>query len=107
MTSRFESISSLVNARNAHDLVELIRARNISLPSLLPYCSMVTTNEEEQDELVRYISRAIAAMGLPKLVHEFTRAVYDVEGAVAGARAATALPEVRPVMRLRVSDFVS
>lgn len=93
---------SVANARTAPELIEMIRGRGIHLPSLLPYCSLVTTDKTDQDGLVTFISRSIATMGMPRLVHEFTRAVHEVEGTAIGSTLAAVAPDVRPVMRLKV-----
>lgn len=70
------------------------------LASLLPFCSLIAQDEQEQNELVRSISRGLAANGHPQLVHEFTQAADEVE--TIQLEHSENLPIVRPVLRLRV-----
>lgn len=83
----------------------MILARDIPLESLLPFCSLVVQDEQEQNELIRLISRGLAASGHPQLVHEFTQAADDVEAIQ--LEHTDNSPDIRPVLRLRVSFWLS
>ncbi|GJJ10389.1 hypothetical protein Clacol_004615 [Clathrus columnatus] len=96
--NRHHSSTSNVESQSPEELVRMILARDIPLASLLPCCSLVAQDEKEQNELIRLISRGLAANGHPHLVHEFTQAADDVE-AIQMER--SELPVVRPVLRLR------
>jgi len=79
--------------------------RGIALPSLLPFCSLIVECQEEEEELVRHISRAISSLGHPQLVKEFSSAVCQVEGTRNPDRLLN-VPEIKPVVRLRVSKVL-
>jgi DNA-directed RNA polymerase, mitochondrial len=91
-----------VPSRSPVDLVRMAMARDIPLVSLVPACGVVAGNEQEQDELLRLISRTVAAMGYPKLVHELGQAVEEVDVLQAPDHLKD-VPQVKPVVRLRVS----
>jgi hypothetical protein len=79
----------------------MIMARDISLSSLVPACGFIADSEQEHNDTVRLISRTLAAMGYPKLVHEFGQAAEQVE-VIQGPVHLKDVPSVRPVVRLRV-----
>ncbi|KAF8519384.1 DNA/RNA polymerase [Hysterangium stoloniferum] len=70
---RHEQESKDVSPRFPEDAVRMVLNRGIPLPSLIPHCSLVAEDEQEQEELVRLISRTVASMGLPLLVQELTQ----------------------------------
>jgi hypothetical protein len=80
----------------------MVMARDIPLVSLIPACASVAENEHEQDELLRLISRTVAAMGYPRLVHELSQAVEEVD-VIQVPDHLKDVPPVKPVVRLRVS----
>lgn len=91
-----------VPSRTPVDLLRMVMARGIPLVSLVPACGVVAENEREQDELLRLISRTVAAMGHPKLVHELSQAVEAVD-AIQASDHLKDVSQVKPVVRLRVS----
>lgn len=91
-----------VSSRSLVDLIRMVMSRDIPLTSLVPACGTVAENEHEQDELLRLISRTVAAMGYPKLVHELSQAAKDGD-IIQTPDHLKDVPVVKPVVRLRVS----
>ena len=90
-----------VPSRSPPELLRMVMARDIRLSSLVPACGIVADNEQEHDETVRLVSRTLAAMGYPKLVHELGQAVEQVD-VIQAPDHLKDVPIVRPVVRLRV-----
>lgn len=91
-----------VVSRSPVELLRMVMARDIPLTSLVPACGLVVENKQEQDELLRLISRTVAAMGYPRLVHELSKAVDEVD-VIQAPDHLKDVPSVNPVVRLRVS----
>ena len=91
-----------VVSRSPVELLRMVMARDIPFTSLVLACAAAAENEREQDELLRLISRTVAAMGYPKLVHELGQAVEEVD-VIQAPDHFQAVPPVKPVVRLRVS----
>lgn len=87
---------STVPTEPPEELLRAVMACDIPLPSLVPACRSATDNEQENDELVQLISRTVAAMGYPKMVHLLGQAVMQAPNNTPSS------PTVRPVVRLRV-----
>ncbi|KAF8591711.1 DNA/RNA polymerase [Ramaria rubella] len=99
------AVSIDVASRSPVELLRMAMARDIPLISLVPACRVVSNNEVEQDELLRLISRTVASMGYPKLVHEFGQAAEGVDVVDAPDHLKN-VPTIKPVVRLREDGTV-
>ncbi|KAF8482192.1 hypothetical protein JB92DRAFT_3085829 [Gautieria morchelliformis] len=93
-------ISVSVPYRSPVELLRMVIAHDIPLVSLIPACASVAEDEHEKDELLRLISRTVAAMGHPRLVHELSQAVEEVH-VIQAPDHLKDVPPVKPVVRLR------
>ncbi|KAF8578733.1 DNA/RNA polymerase [Ramaria rubella] len=94
------AVSIDVTSRSPVELLRMAIARDIPLISLVPASRVVSDNEVEQDELLRLISRTVASMGYPKLLHEFGQAAEGAD-VVDAPDHLQDVPTIKPVVRLR------
>ncbi|KAF8520293.1 hypothetical protein JB92DRAFT_2828183 [Gautieria morchelliformis] len=98
-------ISVSVPYRSPVELLRMVIAHDIPLVSLIPACASVAEDEHEKDELLRLISRTVAAMGYPRRVHELSQAVEEVH-VIQAPDHLKDVPPVKPVLPGKVETEI-